>query len=571
MPCAAASRATVHPRVGGGAGEQIAAVGIDRGPSPRGRGSPTPGQRRGRNTGSIPAWAGEPEAESVEFAPTEVHPRVGGGALASASVTASPVGPSPRGRGSQACADWDAPAGGSIPAWAGEPSGETASRASTWVHPRVDGGAAMSASTASAGPGPSPRGRGSPRDRAAGAARRGSIPAWAGEPTVTDVRHYSAGVHPRVGGGALMEGLDKHRRAGPSPRGRGSHRRDPRHRPGGGSIPAWAGEPPRPIPSPPPARSIPAWAGEPAGSAAPARPPGLGPSPRGRGSPRRRRHEHHHRRSIPAWAGEPSSTSRGSARRPVHPRVGGGAEGLPEDRKIDLGPSPRGRGSPQRPAREREHGGSIPAWAGEPWTTSRHLVLSEVHPRVGGGARDMTHPAPIARGPSPRGRGSLRLARFPLLVPRSIPAWAGEPVARRREGRLGAVHPRVGGGASVQYPAGRVASGPSPRGRGSQATLHRRLDRDGSIPAWAGEPRVFNSEGNHVKAHPRVGGGASPWIAPASSRCGPSPRGRGSHVVGEQQGRPRRSIPAWAGEPRDAVDAAELRRVHPRVGGGAPH
>ena len=73
---------------------------------------------------------------------------------------------------------------------------------------------------------------------------------------------------------------------------------------------------------------------------------------------------------------------------------------------------------------------------------------SGVHPRVGGGAGPYLYRADFSDGPSPRGRGSHTLAQQTCFVPRSIPAWAGEPVTLTRMVVLAKVHPRVGGGAS---------------------------------------------------------------------------------------------------------------------------
>ena len=160
--------ARVHPRVGGEAagppdcetirsrsipawaGKPAARASSSRwidGPSPRGRGSR--GRARWRNraarSGSIPAWAGKPLEELHDLHHRRrVHPRVGGEAR-------------------QACR-WSASRRG--------------------VHPRV-GGEAFAAGGASdpKHSGPSPRGRGSRQDGRLQPAHPGSIPAWAGKPT----------------------------------------------------------------------------------------------------------------------------------------------------------------------------------------------------------------------------------------------------------------------------------------------------------------------------------------------------------------------------------------------------
>ena len=70
--------------------------------------------------------------------------------------------------------------------------------------------------------------------------------------------------------------------------------------------------------------------------------------------------------------------------------------------------------------------------------------------------------------------------------------------------------------------------GPSPRGRGSHLLELPILGDEGSIPAWAGEPSPSGLALTERKVHPRVGGGALPTaIVPTAAR-GPSPRRRGS-------------------------------------------
>ena len=53
------------------------------------------------------------------------------------------------------------------------------------------------------------------------------------------------------------------------------------------------------------------------------------------------------------------------------------------------------------------------------------------------------------RGLSPRGRGKRVLEAMPFHKNRSIPAWAGETLHRRRKTDLAPVYPRVGGGNSA--------------------------------------------------------------------------------------------------------------------------
>ena len=418
---------------------------------------------------------------------------------------------------------------GSIPAWAGEPYGPSCGPPRCRVHPRVGGGAYLVDCRAEVIPGPSPRGRGSLARRFRCGTIARSIPAWAGEPVQRREKRDRAVVHPRVGGGAPGRCERGARERGPSPRGRGSQladREQPQYR---GSIPAWAGEPPRH-----PFAGNPCTVHPRVGGGARLRilsmALSMGPSPRGRGSHKTGPVAIARIRSIPAWAGEPLTAGRTAAASGVHPRVGGGAIHSTGRRGSPDGPSPRGRGSLERCGSDQGSRGSIPAWAGEPsGDTPRHGVAA-VHPRVGGGAGDHRSPGSGPKGPSPRGRGSLTTCYVISTASGSIPAWAGEPCLAARSSPAAGVHPRVGGGAWVPDQATLNAPGPSPRGRGSHAADLPNRDLVRSIPAWAGEPAEQIGWCRGYRVHPRVGGGADdPWGL-LDSPVGPSPRGRGSRA-----------------------------------------
>ena len=133
---------------------------------------------------------------------------------------------------------------------------------------------------------------------------------------------------------------------------------------------------------------------------------------------------------------------------------------------------------------------------------------------------------------------------------RSIPAWAGEPIADNGCGCHGWVYPRVGGGTIVTDGASGCAVGLSPRGRGNRRGQSGVSCRYRSIPAWAGEPGSLSGPGIRRWVYPRVGGGT--FVAPLTSdwESGLSPRGRGNQrpvVTGSDVVR---SIPAWAGGTR---------------------
>ena len=70
------------------------------------------------------------------------------------------------------------------------------------------------------------------------------------------------------------------------------------------------------------------------------------------------------------------------------------------------------------------------------------------------------------------------------------------------------VYPRVGGGATVIRPSCDAQAGLSPRGRGSRDIDCNHRHREGSIPAWAGEPNSSSILLQPYRVYPRVGGGA---------------------------------------------------------------
>ena len=317
----------VYPRVGGGASASAIAARSGDGLSPRGRGSPRTPLGDQRILGSIPAWAGEPVWSSHASCRARVYPRVGGGAQPSTILSVIREGLSPRGRGSRQARQSANRKHRSIPAWAGEPGIVSAKMVASSGRPR-------------------------------------SIPAWAGEPLWENWSRGGDKVYPRVGGGASSRARPGSNKTGLSPRGRGSLRSGGQARHQSRSIPAWAGEP------------------------RPARPSRVtrGLSPRGRGSPKEPLKRIQRTRSIPAWAGEPDNGIRRRERLGVYPRVGGGARFRRLGRWMCNGLSPRGRGSRGAAAERGVHGGSIPAWAGEPRCCSACCSTIQVYPRVGGGA-----------------------------------------------------------------------------------------------------------------------------------------------------------------------------------------
>ncbi len=282
--------------------------------------------------------------------------------------------------------------------------------------------------------GRSPRGRGRPKNAIRPDVVHGSIPAWAGETPRDHGPGSRPGVDPRVGGGDHVTITFAPYATGRSPRGRGRRSKLVNGAALDRSIPAWAGET-APQTTQVPVRGVDprVGGGDPWTRSSPW--PDRGRSPRGRGRPRRRPHS--------------------GSRPAVDPRVGGGDGDLGFTVEGENGRSPRGRGRRAPSPGARVPARSIPAWAGETSTGTADHSQRRVDPRVGGGDRCAGRKAGRIGGRSPRGRGR-RGDGGPLAGEvRSIPAWAGETIIRRKVSTDGAVDPRVGGG---DMPAGSRAA-----------------------------------------------------------------------------------------------------------------
>ena len=110
----------VYPRVGGGNAMAYSTLLYGSGLSPRGRGKLVTHWTAQRDSGSIPAWAGETD-DNLPHPPTPaVYPRVGGGNRADKHRVKQGGGLSPRGRGKPGRWQSRCHTLRSIPAWAGE-------------------------------------------------------------------------------------------------------------------------------------------------------------------------------------------------------------------------------------------------------------------------------------------------------------------------------------------------------------------------------------------------------------------------------------------------------------------
>ena len=188
----------------------------------------------------------------------------------------------------------------------------------------------------------------------------------------------------------------------------------------------------------------------------------------------------------------------------------------------------------------------------------------------GGTVSSSTHDM-CRRGLSPRVRGNLTATLTARQWTRSIPACAGEPIARRDRDYAASVYPRVCGGTWYQGASAALGRGLSPRVRGNRQLRQIHLIRHRSIPACAGEPRRGGGMDGPQPVYPRVCGGTHARRRQTRNAAGLSPRVRGNPPAGGTAPPLRRSIPACAGEPPGRAAGCDLQTVYPRVCGGTRH
>ena len=163
---------------------------------------------------------------------------------------------------------------------------------------------------------------------------------------------------------------------------------------------------------------------------------------------------------------------------------------------------------------------------------------------------------PRHSGLSPRVRGNPPRARLSAPFQRSIPACAGEPYTSQG-GRIytNGLSPRVRGNRRVLERCMTLTS-LSPRVRGNRGAAYLRRERVRSIPACAGEPPQRENRQLVGGVYPRVCGGTVQFMLADARVAGLSPRVRGNQLVCLVEVLVRRSIPACAGEPSSTTPAS---------------
>ena len=111
------------------------------------------------------------------------------------------------------------------------------------------------------------------------------------------------------------------------------------------------------------------------------------------------------------------------------------------------------------------------------------------------------------------------------------------------------IYTRVCGGIQQRMSHRKCVMSLSPRVRGNRAQLQQVAGCHGSIPACAGEPITASTRTTRWRVYPRVCGGTNGCCWRLGPRGGLSPRVRGNQSALQRRIRPSGSIPACAGEP----------------------
>ncbi len=164
-----------------------------------------------------------------------------------------------------------------------------------------------------------------------------------------------------------------------------------------------------------------------------------------RGTGRANYHKGRYRRFIPAHAGNRHSASVRASRDPVHPRACGEQLSLAGVMLAATGSSPRMRGTDRPRPAPQCRGRFIPAHAGNRSASVPVAASATVHPRACGEQVVVEFRQSRGVGSSPRMRGTEPASQSRNVVPRFIPAHAGNRCEKRKPPNFPPVHPRACG------------------------------------------------------------------------------------------------------------------------------
>ena len=372
--------------------------------------------------------------------------------------------------------------------------------------------------------------------------------------------------HPRACGEHLCQMFPLSRWLGSSPRLRGTLEHLVDHVAHRGTIPALAGNT-RPSFRP----VICAWdhpraCGEHPGDVLDAS-RGMGSSPRLRGTPTALSLAPCRGGIIPALAGNTRMSATVVTSSWDHPRACGEHPATGATRSMARGSSPRLRGTPEKRIRDRQTHGIIPALAGNTPRSVRRTRWRGDHPRACGEHCQPALFCTLWRGSSPRLQGTRVVERLHELAHGIIPALAGNTTVAASRARCGRDHPRACGEHGAGTDAAQITAGSSLRLRGTHRGAHLGESLAGIIPALAGNTITSYETAAGRRDHPRACGEHTSKIFMVSSFLGSSPRLRGTHSTNEHIGRYSGIIPALAGNTRFHSTQCCVTRGHPRACG----
>ena len=210
----------------------------------------------------------------------------------------------------------------------------------------------------------------------------------------------------------------------------------------------------------------------------------------------------------------------------------------------------------------------IPACAGNTGHGHRRQHEVPVHPRVRGEHGTIVGHSAELYGSSPRARGTPRSQPAGCPVFRFIPACAGNTETASPPPRWRTVHPRVRGEHIRSLRFSCFLPGSSPRARGTLLFVNDPVRPRRFIPACAGNTRQHAPGGHAIPVHPRVRGEHPLNSTRHRTRLGSSPRARGTRRQVARRRSAHRFIPACAGNTESpASPVASIPGSSPRARG----
>ena len=209
----------------------------------------------------------------------------------------------------------------------------------------------------------------------------------------------------------------------------------------------------------------------------------------------------------------------------------------------------------------------IPAYAGNAPQQGPWRPPCPVHPRIRGERDRMRVWLPIVTGSSPHTRGTRPQATGMVPVARFIPAYAGNASGSVTAAQSTTVHPRIRGERPARQERARPLRGSSPHTRGTLTHNTPGLRPRRFIPAYAGNARHPATGPRERSVHPRIRGERKVPTTSDAALTGSSPHTRGTRNKVYAYDLLQRFIPAYAGNAINVDTRKVVKTVHPRIRG----